>query len=157
MLGLQEDVSSEPLLIALLADAGRAEIVRLAALAALARFRDPQSLRARFTLIYDPKAPASLVAAALLDLASAGFFPPNDIASFFDSPFPAVRAAALLSLNVKKSLPADVQQAVLDRLDDQDAEVRRAAMSAVAPLRLRAADPPVADDRRRFPRRPTVT
>ena len=142
-LGLQEDVSSEPLFIALLADPGRAEIVRLAALTALTRFRDPQSLRARFTLIYDPKAPASRWSRPCLARASQaqGFSLPNDIASFFDSPSPAVRAAALLSLNVKKSLPADVQRAVLDRLDDQDAEVRRAAMSAVAPLELRAAVP----------------
>ena len=98
-------------------------------------------MRARFTLVYDPNAPATLVAPGLIDLASAGFLPPNDIASFFENPSPAVRAAALLSLNVKKSLPADVQRAVLDRLDDQAAEVRRAAMSAVAPLQLRAAIP----------------
>ena len=115
--------------------------VRLAALRALTSFKDPQSLRARFTLIYDPKAPASLVAPGLLDLASSGFLPPMISPRFSRALSPAVRAAALLSLNVKKSLPPDIQQAVLDRLDDQAAEVRRAAMLAVAPLQLRAAIP----------------
>ena len=102
---------------------------------------DPQSLRARFTLLYDPKAPASLIARALPDLARLGFLPPNDLASFLEHPAASVRAAALLSLNVKKSLPADLQQSVLDRLDDKDAEVREAAMMAVVPLQLRAAVP----------------
>jgi putative heme-binding domain-containing protein len=141
ILGSQQDNLSEPLMIALLADAGRSDSVRLAALRALTSFKDPASLRARFTLIYDPKAPATLVAPGLLELASAGFLPPHDIASFFESPAPAVRAAALLSLNVKKSLPPDIQQAVLDRLDDQAGEVRQAAMVAVAPLQVRAAIP----------------
>jgi putative heme-binding domain-containing protein len=141
VLGSQQDSSSEPLMIALLADPGRSDSVRLAALRALTSFKDPQSLRARFTLIYDPKAPANLVAPGLLELANAGFLPPNDIASFFENPAPAVRAAAILSLNVKKSLPPDIQQAVLDRLDDQAGEVRRAAMAAVAPLQFRAAVP----------------
>ena len=41
----------------------------------LSRSRDPQSLRARFALLYDPKAPASLVARALPDLARSGLLP----------------------------------------------------------------------------------
>ena len=65
-----------------------------------------------------------------------GFLPPNDLASFLENPAPEVRAAALLSLNVKKALPADLQQAVLDRLDDRSVEVRQAAMLAVVPLRV---------------------
>ena len=67
--------------------------------------------------------------------------PPNDLASFLEHPAPAVRAAALLSLNVKKALPADLQQSVLDRLGDKEAEVREAAMLAVVPLQLRAGRP----------------
>jgi putative heme-binding domain-containing protein len=141
ILGSQQDTLSEPIMIAMLNDAGRSESVRLAALRALTSFADPRSLRARFSLVYDPKSPAALVAPGLLDLAGAGFLPPNDIASFLENPSPAVRTAALLSLNVKKSLPAEVQQAVLDRLDDQAGEVRRAAMLAVAPLQFRAAIP----------------
>ena len=46
-----------------------------------------------------------------------------------------------MSLNVKKSLPVDLQQSVLDRLGDKEAEVREAAMLAVVPLQLRAAVP----------------
>ena len=92
-------------------------------------------------LIYDTKALASLVARALPDLARSGFLPPNDLASFLENPAPEVRAAALLSLNVKKALPLDVQQAVIDRIGDRNGEVRQTAMMAVGPLRLRGAIP----------------
>jgi putative heme-binding domain-containing protein len=140
-LDAQRDATSEPLFLALLADAGRKEPVRLAALRALARFRDPQSLRARLGLIYDEKAPASLVAAALPDLARAGFLPPNDLSSFLQNPAPEIRSAALLSFNVKKALPQDIQQSVLDALEDKSPQVRQAAMLAIVPLQLRAAIP----------------
>ena len=96
---------------------------------------------ARLMLIYDTKALASLVARALPDLARSGFLPPNDLASFLENPAPEVRGAALLSLNVKKALPLDVQQAVIDRLGDRNGEVRQTAMMAVSPLRLRGAIP----------------
>ena len=144
-LGTVADPLAVPILTAIVSDARRTESVRSAALAALARSRDPQSLRARFALLYDPKAPASLVARALPDLARSGFLPPNDLASFLEHPAPSVRAAALLSLNVKKALPADLQQSVVDRLGDKDAEVREAAMLAVVPLQLRAAVPRLLD------------
>jgi putative heme-binding domain-containing protein len=44
-------------------------------------------------------------------------------------------------LNVKKPIPADVETAVLDRLDDDNASVRQAAMLALVELRVRAAIP----------------
>src|SRR5262249_39709609 len=141
VLGNLEDSSAVPMLAALLADRGRTEDVKAAALGALAHFRDPESLRARFTLLYDTQAAPPLVARALPDPARMGFLPPNDLASFLENPAPEVRSAALLSLNVKKSLPVDIQTAVLDRLDDQVASVRQAAMAAVVALRLRAAVP----------------
>ena len=72
-------------------------------------FRDRRSLNARLALIYDPNAPAWLVAAALPGLAAAGLLPPYDLASFLENQAPAVRAAALLSMNVKKALPADLK------------------------------------------------
>jgi len=143
-LGTVGDAGAVPILQALLVDPRRTEAVRAAALGALARYRDPATLRARFTLLYDDKAPASLVARALPDLARLGFLPPNDLASFLEHPAPEVRAAALLSLNVKKGLPVDLQQAVLNRLDDRNGEVRQAAMLAVVPLRVRAAFPRLA-------------
>jgi putative heme-binding domain-containing protein len=77
----------------------------------------------------------------LPDLARLGFLPPNDLASFLEHPAAPVRAAALLSLNVKKPLPAVLQQSVLDRLGDNEPEVREAAMMAVVPFRVRAAIP----------------
>ncbi len=140
-LGALPDPLASPILSVILADGNRPEAVREAALGALARIPDPQSLRARFTLLYDPKAPASLIARTLPDLARLGFLPPNDLASFLQHPAASVRAAALLSLNVKKSLPDDLRQAVLDRLGDNDSSVREAAMMAVVPLQLRSAIP----------------
>ncbi len=68
-LGTLKDAVSLPLFIEFLNDAARAEPVRLAALAAMAQFRDPQSLRARLSLVYEEKAPPALVARALPDLA----------------------------------------------------------------------------------------
>ena len=140
-LGALSDPLAVPIMTAIVSDAGRTEAVRAAALGALSRSRDPQSLRARFTLLYDPKASASLVARALPDLARSGFLPANDLASFLEHSAPAVRAAALLSLNVKKGLTSDLGQSVLDRLGDKEAEVREAAMLAIVPLKLRAAIP----------------
>ncbi len=141
---------SAPILIALAADPARSEPVRLAALGGLARFRDPQSLRARLSLVYDSHSPPALVARALPDLAHLGFLPPNELASFLESPAPEVRAAAVLSLNVKKKLPADLTQSILERLVDPSPEVREAAMLAVAPLQFRVAIPrliEIANDR----------
>ena len=140
-LGTLADPMAAPILAAIVGDVGRSEAVRLAAVIALARSRDPQSLRARLALLYDANAPAALVARTLTDLAKTGFLPVNDLASFFEHPAPAVRAAAILSLNVKSKLPDYLQQSVLDRLMDQDASVREAAMLAVVPLQLRAAIP----------------
>jgi putative heme-binding domain-containing protein len=140
-LGALLDPLAAPILAVILADAGRPESVRTAALEALTQTPDPQSLRARFTLLYDSKAPASLIARALPDLARKGFLPPNDLASFLEHPAAPVRAAAVLSLNVKKALPDELKQSVLDRLEDKDAAVREAAMLAVVPLQLHAAVP----------------
>jgi putative heme-binding domain-containing protein len=140
-LGTLMDPLAAPILSAYLTDSARPESVRSAALAALSRIPDRQSLRARFTLLYDPKTPASLVARALPDLARSGFLPANDLASFLEAAAPSVRTAALLSLNVKKTLPAELQQSILDRLSDKAPEVREAAMLAIVPLQLRAAIP----------------
>jgi putative heme-binding domain-containing protein len=130
-----------PLLVAIVSDAKRTEEVRSASLAALAKARDRQSVSARFALIYDPGAPAALVARALPDLARSGYFPPNDLVAFLEHPAPAVRAAAVLSLNVKKSPTPELERSLVDKLDDQAAEVREAAMLAVVPLQLRSAVP----------------
>jgi putative membrane-bound dehydrogenase-like protein len=140
-LGTLGDKASIPLFSLLLRDPRRSEAVRLAALDALARFGAPMSLRARLALIYDEQTPPALVARALPGLARAGLLPPNDVASFLGSASPAVRAAAILSLNVKRGLPPDLEQAVLDRFVDEASEVRAAAMLAVVPLHLRAAIP----------------
>jgi putative heme-binding domain-containing protein len=140
-LGKIGDAGSLPVLAAILADGGRPESVRTAALRSLAKARDAGSLRARLGLIYDPKTPPSLIAASLPGLAHSGILPPNDLASFLESPAAPIRAAALLSLNVRRPLPAEVKQAVLDRLDDQASEVREAAMMAAVACRMSEAVP----------------
>jgi HEAT repeat protein/glucose/arabinose dehydrogenase len=141
LLGSFKDPYSLPLLVEILADPRRDEPVRMASLAALGQFRDPQSLRARLSLIYQEKAPPALVAAALPGLARTGFLPPNELGSFMQNPAPEIRASALLSLNVKKALPPDLRQSVLDHITDPNESVRQAAMLAVVPLQLRAAVP----------------
>jgi putative heme-binding domain-containing protein len=141
ILGRLSDPLATPILIALVNDPARTDTVRSSALDALARARDRQSLSARLRLIYDPMAPADLVARALPDAARMGYLPPNDLAAFLDHQAPSVRAAAVLSLNVKEALPAEIQQALLEKLGDPAAEVREAAMMAVVPLQLRAAVP----------------
>jgi putative heme-binding domain-containing protein len=150
-LGALVDPLAAPILSAILTDRSRPESVRLAVLGALSRIPDRRSVTARFSLLYDPDAPASLVARALPDLARSGLLPPNDLASFLESPAPGVRAAAVLSLNVKKALPAELEASLLDRLSDREPTVREAAMAALVPLQLRSAIPrllAIAGDRR---------
>src|SRR5262249_3823490 len=107
----------------------------------LGNARDRPSLNALLSLLYDPKAPPSLIASALPGLAHAGFLPPNDLASFLESPVAPIRAAALLSLNVRRALPEEVQRSVLDRLAGRAREVREAAMMAAVACRMNEAVP----------------
>ncbi len=140
-LATMNDAASVRVLTGLVVDSRRAEPVRAAALDGLARFRGREIVRARLAVLYDPNAPESLAARALPPLARDGVLPPNDMAAFFESPRPLVRAAALMSLNVKKPLPAEIRQSVLARLDDPAAEVRQAAVMAAGVLHLREAIP----------------
>jgi HEAT repeat protein len=140
-LGAMNDAASVRLLTNLVVDPKRAEPVRAAALDGLARFRSRDVVRARLAVLYDPDAPESLVARALPPLARDRVLPPNDMAGFFESPRPLVRAAAVMSVNVKKPLPAELRQLVLARLDDTSAEVRQAALMAAGVLELREAVP----------------
>ncbi len=144
-LGILKDALSLPLFVEILGDSRREEQVRMAALAALGQFRDPQSLRARLSLIYQEKTPPALVAAALPILARTGFLPPNELGSFMENQAPEIRASALLSLNVKKALPPDLRQSVLTHIADSTETVRQAAMLAVVPLQLREAVPALLD------------
>ncbi len=140
-LGMLGDEASAPMLAILLADARYPEEVRAAALRGLSAFRDRRSLNARVALIYDPNSPPTLVADALPGLAATGLLPTYDLASFLEHKAPAVRAAALLSLNVKKALPVNLKQVVLDKLADPAQEVREAAILAVVALRMTEAVP----------------
>ena len=79
-------------------------------------------------LIYDPNAPAAAWWPPRCRAWPRGASAAQRAGVVPGSHRPPVRAAALLSLNVRKPLPADVQQAVLDRLDDHAPEVREAAM-----------------------------
>jgi putative heme-binding domain-containing protein len=140
-LGVLGDFPSAPALGAILADATKPELVRASALDALGTLRGPQALTARLSLVYDPKAPASLLARALPSLGRQGIIPPNDLVSFLDHADPAIRAASLRALTARKTLPNEVRQAVLARLGDAVPEVKRAAAEAAAALDLREAVP----------------
>ncbi|MDR3637524.1 MAG: HEAT repeat domain-containing protein [Isosphaeraceae bacterium] len=141
VIGSSGDHEAAPDLAKLVQDPARPEDVRVAALDALGMLAGPQALRARFALAYDRKAPASLVARVLPELGREGVLPLNDAASFLESPAPEVRAAALLAMNTRRPVPADVKDAVLARLDDAAPEVRFAALEAAVTLKLRDAIP----------------
>ena len=144
-LGLMNDAPSVQLLSSVVVNPARAEPVRAAALDALARQRGADVLRARLTVLYDPKAPDTLVARALPALARDGIMPANDVAGFLEHESPAVRAAALLSLNVKKVVASDIKTLILARFDDKAADVRLAAVMAAGALKLREAIPRLID------------
>jgi HEAT repeat protein/glucose/arabinose dehydrogenase len=144
-LGLMNDALSVQLLSSVVVDSARAEPVRAAALDALAHQRGADVLRARLTVLYDPKAPDTLVARALPALARDGIIPLNDVAGFLEHESPAVRAAALLSLNVKKVIASDIKTLILARFDDKAADVRLAAVMAAGALKLLEAIPKLID------------
>ncbi|WP_165219141.1 HEAT repeat domain-containing protein [Aquisphaera insulae] len=132
---------SAKVLARLAADPKEAEPVRSAAIDGLAGVRLPDAFRARLGLVYAPDTPPTLIARVLPSLTRDGALPLNEIPAFFEHPAPAVRAAALLSLNVKDPAAAGLAPAVLARLDDPASEVREAAMLSAAALHLREAIP----------------
>lgn len=140
-LGALNDATSTRLLLPVVINPEEAEPARAAALDALNQLRGPDVVRARLTVLYDESSPESLVARALPALARDGFLPPNDLAGFLESDSALVRASAVMSLNPTRTLPPEVKQVVLERLDDEDADVRRAALLAAGPLKLREAVP----------------
>ena len=114
----------------------------MAALAALGQFRDPQSLRARSVAHLSRKGPAGTGRRGAAGPGShRGFFRPTISHRSWRIRPPEIRASALLSLNVKKTLPVDLQQSVLDHIGDPSETVRQAAILAVVPLQLQAAVP----------------
>ncbi|MDR3618168.1 MAG: HEAT repeat domain-containing protein [Paludisphaera borealis] len=140
-LGALNDAASTRLLLPVVVDPERPEAVRASALDSLNRLRGRDVVRARLTVLYDEKAPDALVARALPALARDGFLPANDLAGFLENKSPLVRAAAVMSFNPSRPLPPEVKEVVLARLDDADADVRRAAFLAAGPLRLQEAVP----------------
>ena len=137
---LGDFMAAEPLGV-IARDASRSPSTRAAALDALGQLRGPQALNARIALVYDPKAPAALIARALPTLGRDGVLPPNDLAGFLDHAEPTIRAAALRALSARKEVPDDVREAVLARFDDKNATVRKAAIEASSALKLREAVP----------------
>ncbi|GAC1467639.1 MAG: hypothetical protein NVSMB9_09440 [Isosphaeraceae bacterium] len=122
-------------------DAARPDPVRAAALDALGKLRGPQALTARISLVYDSKAPPALVARALPALGREKIIPPNDLVGFLENPDPSVRATALISLGSRDRVSAEIDRAILDRLDDRAQPVQAAAMKAAVSLNLREAVP----------------
>lgn len=144
-LGALNDATSTRLLLPVVVDPNEDESARAAALDALNQLRGRDVVQARLTVLYDEKSPETLVAKAIPALARDGFLPPNDLAGFLESDSPLVRASAVMSLNPSRPLPPEVKRVVLERLDDEDGDVRRAALLAVGPLKLREAVPNLVD------------
>jgi HEAT repeat protein len=144
-LGGLNDATSTRLLLPVVVDPDRPEAVRASALDSLNRLRGRDVIRARLTVLYDEKSPDALVARALPPLARDGVLPANDLVGFLENKSPLVRAAAVMSFNPSRPLPPEVKEAVLARLDDEDAEVRRAALLASGPLKLKEAVPKLID------------
>ena len=128
------------LLTTLVADQGRSEPLRAA--------RSTPWLGSGAPMCCVPGCPWSTIptrrrrgGSARCPLARDGVLPPNDLAGFLERPSPLVRAAALMVLNVKKAMPAEIKDLVLARLDDPSPDVRQAAVLAAGGLQLREAIP----------------
>jgi putative heme-binding domain-containing protein len=140
-LGEQADAQSLPTLVSIMKDGQRPMEVRAAALDALSTFRDRPAMLARLSVVYDKTAPTELVARAVLAAGRAGVLPPNDLVGFLDDAGASVRVAALWSLATFATLSADLRPTVIARLEDSDIGVRKAAVGAIANLKLREAIP----------------
>ena len=140
-LGAAADGESVRLLTSLVVDQGRSEPVRAAALDALARFRGPDVLRARLSLLYDPRAPETLVARALPSLGPGRHPSAQRPGRLPGKPLASGSSLGADGLNVKKALPPEIKELVLARLDDPSADVRQAAVLAAGALQLREAIP----------------
>ena len=140
-LGALDDSKAIPGLASLAQDGKKPIAVRAAALESLAGFRGPDSLKARFTVAFDPGTPPELVAQVLPPLGRSGALPANDLAGFLDRPEPAVRVAALMTLAGLKEVPPFLEEKVVGRLDDPEPAARKAAIAAVASLNLIEAVP----------------
>lgn len=140
-LGVLGDFMAAQPLGVIVRDPGKTAEVRASAIDALGQLRGPQAFNARLMLVYDPNAPAGLVARALPSLGRDGLLPPNDLAGFLENPAPEVRVAALRGLVSKKELPAEVTHSLVARLADKDVTVRRAAAESIGALRVRDAIP----------------
>ena len=116
--------------------------LRLAALDALGGINSRQAVNLRFSLVFDRSAPPELVDARPCRRArSVGALPPNDLADFLDGKPKPIQIAALHALREVAKLPPEVHERIVARLDDPDAEVRDAAIDAVARLRVAGAVP----------------
>ncbi len=141
ILGDLADRESVPMLARIVVDPLAPSPAREAAVDALGHLQGPEALRALFTVTFDPKAPADLVARALPKLSRSGALPPNDLASFLDHEDASVRIAAIGALAAVEGLPDHLTDRVVGRLDDPDPTATVAAVAAVAALGARPAVP----------------
>jgi putative heme-binding domain-containing protein len=140
-LGRWGEPRAVPLLGQIVAAKDQPLALRVAALDALGGINNRQAFNLRFALVFDDSAPPELVARALPGLGRSGALPPNDLADFLEGKPKPVQIAALVALREVAKLPPEVHERIGARLDDPDADVRRAAIEAVARLRLTAAVP----------------
>jgi putative heme-binding domain-containing protein len=114
--------------------------VTAAALEALATLGGPEADAACRALARNPETPAPLLARALAT-PRAGAHTAAELRGFLDHNDPCVRTAALRGLATCAPPAGPAQRAVIARLDDRSPEVRAAAISLVAALKLREAVP----------------
>jgi putative heme-binding domain-containing protein len=137
-IGRWADPRSVPMLGALMGDPRQPLSVRISALDALAGINSREAFNLRFTLLFEPSAPPDLIARALPPLGLTGALPPSDLAGFLEGKPKPVRVAALASFRAAYPRPisSDVQHAIIACVDDDDADVRKAAIEASGRLRL---------------------
>jgi putative heme-binding domain-containing protein len=135
-IGQLGDEESVPLLTRLLGEPRLAIEPRLAAVEAVEKI---QGLRARPTLIdvaSTAGSPASLRARAISLMGRDGGIPEPALAGFLALRDPMIRTAALVSVADSGTSPAALRRAIGGSLDDDSAEVRSAAIKAVASIKI---------------------
>ncbi|WP_435010028.1 HEAT repeat domain-containing protein [Tundrisphaera lichenicola] len=140
-IGALQDAPAASLLARIIQDPNQKLEVRVASVDALSNLNSPIALRTLFALAYDAKAPAELISRVLPSLGLGRVLPANDLSGFLEHESATVRAAALTSFPSGRPLPEEVRDMIASKLDDSEAEVRRAAIGAIDTHEIREAIP----------------
>jgi putative heme-binding domain-containing protein len=134
------DRSAIPNLTRLLLEERCALEVKESAIEALSVLGGSEARAARLKLARNPETPPALIAEAI-DAPGNCRLAASDLRDFLAHSHPAVRMSALRALADGRTPPDEINRKILVRLDDGFAEVRVAAIRAVASLHITAAIP----------------